>query len=269
MTRIEDRVRAIVGKTPFLKPVASGLRSLLPATRVSGGYRLVQEEELAGVAARLLDAWKDEKIPERQRHLVEQQLQAYQNGQPNPVFDALVDILTSNVADLNGKTLLEVGCSSGYYSEVLALREIRGFYTGCDYSEALVGLARKLYPSTKFDIQDATSLSYKAEEFDIVISGCCILHIPDYLKAIAEAARVSRQYVVFHRTPVLHLSGPAYFTKKAYGVETLEIHFNEQKLVQLFRQQGLCVVDINTHAVSWNSKLADVFAMKTYLCERT
>jgi len=253
---------------PFLKPIAARLRALSPVPGVSDNYELVRDDEVEGVGARFSDSWKHEKIPQRQRHLVDKQLQAYRAGQPNPVFDALVDILKTNVPDLDSKTLLEIGCSSGYYSEVLALRAIRAGYTGCDYSVALIQLARKLYPAIPFDVQDATNLGYSAGEFDVVISGCCILHIADYPRAISEAVRVSKQYVIFHRTPVFHRRGPLFFTKKAYGIETFEIHFNEQKLIRLFQQQGLRVVDVNTHAINWDVKLADALAMKTYLCKK-
>lgn len=255
----------------FLKRVKNRLKHELGAVRghapqVSSGYK-----ELAGAEAvaapGLADAWRSEEIPRRQRELVDRQLADYRSGAPNPVFDALVDVLKSSGVAAEGGQLLEIGCSSGYYSEVLRLRGLdRIAYRGCDYSPAFVQLARECYPDTPFDVGDATALTYDAGAFDIVVSGCCILHIADYDKAIAEAARVSRKYVVFHRTPVLHAGGPVYYTKLAYGVETLEIHFNEQSLVDAFARHGLKPVAINTHALSWDAARGDALAMKTYLC---
>jgi hypothetical protein len=106
------------------------------------------------------------------------------------------------------------------------------------------------------------------ESFDVVVSGGCITQIPEYERAIAEAARVSQRWVAFHRTPVLHLQGSITYTKKAYGVDTIEIHFNEQALLRMLSNHGMRVVDINTHSIGWEAGRADALAMKTYLCEK-
>jgi len=179
-----------------------------------------------------------------------------------------VDILLHNIPALENRSFLEIGCSSGYYSEVLRCRGLAVAYQGCDFSTALVHLAREKYPSIRFDIEDATSLSYGASSFDIVVSGCCLLHISKYEKAITEAARVSSEFVVFHRTPVLHLTGPLFYTKKAYGTEMLEIHFNEQQLVRLFAANGLQIIDMNSHLSLPKSRTSDSVIYKTYLCRK-
>jgi len=62
--------------------------------------------------------------------------------------------------------------------------------------------------------------------------------------------------------------GPLWFTKKAYGVDMFEIHFNEQKLVRLFAQNALKIIDINTQSVIWDNKIQDALAWKTFLCEK-
>lgn len=235
---------------------------------VSADYRPLAGESIHDASAQLSDAWKDEELPGRQRALVDGQLESYRKNIPNPVFDALVDILATNIPNVSAMSLLEIGCSSGYYSEVLRIKGIQAKYTGCDYSPAFIHQASQYYPALQFNVENAVSLSYPDNSFDIVVSGCCLLHISDFDKAISEAARVAGKYVVFHRTPVLHRNGPVYYRKKAYGVETLEIHFNEQKLIELFVRHGLAVIDVNTHALSWVSRLDDALAMKTYLCRR-
>jgi ubiquinone/menaquinone biosynthesis C-methylase UbiE len=141
-------------------------------------------------------------------------------------------------------------------------------YQGCDFSPAFIRIARQIYPSIRFDVEDATRLSYDANSFDIVVSGCCLLHIPEYEKAIAEVARVSREFVVFHRTPVLHMTGPTFFTKSAYGVEMLEIHFHEQQLVRMFATHRLHVVDVNSQLSLPERGQAEPMIYKTYLCQK-
>ena len=234
--------------------------------RVSEDFKRVTGDSQIMAVQTLGNAWRHKDNPARQRELVETELAKYRKGEPNPAYDALTNILSAYVENLDQTQLLEIGCSSGYYSEVLGIKDIHAAYRGCDYSDAFIGMARTLYPEMPFDVEDATSLTYGDAEFDVVVSGGCILHIVDYERAITEAARVSRKYVIFHRTPVFHECGPIFYTKKAYGVDAFEIHFNEQKLVDAFYRNGLKVIAINTHSLSWNKKARDALAMKTYLC---
>jgi len=268
MGTLIDRAKSVIFLIPGVRGIARQLVTSVFQQEVSKDYRQLTDVRIARVAEELVDAWKSKEIPARQRLLVDTQLAAYRGGNPNPVFDALVDILTRNLPDINAMSLLEVGCSSGYYSEVLRIKNIKAEYTGCDFSAAFIEQARLCYPEVRFDIEDATALSYPESFFDVVVSGCCILHIVDYSRAIAEAARVASEYVIFHRTPVLHKSGPMFYQKMAYGVETVEIHFNEQDLVELFARHGLAVIDINTHSLSWDPERLDALAMKTYLCRK-
>lgn len=216
----------------------------------------------------LAQAWKSSAIPAAQRNLVERQIQEYRNGGNIPVYDALVDILRENIEMDSNLKLLEIGCSSGYYSEVFKIKGIDVNYTGCDFSDAFINMAKEKYPDIEFDVEDATKLSYPNDLFDVVVSGCCILHIPNYKEAIKEAARVARSYVVFHRTPVLAMSGPIMYQKNAYKVQTVEIHFNEQLLIREFHKSGLDIIDVNCQSNIWQKKVEDSLATKTYLCRK-
>lgn len=89
-----------------------------------------------------------------------------------------------------------------------------------------------------FTVEDATALQYTDRSFDIVVSGCCLLHIPDYAKGVTETARVARRYAIFHRTPVVWGQPEQWYRKQAYGVETVEIHFNEPEFLILLDKSG-------------------------------
>lgn len=266
---VSIKVRRFVEHYPSLKSV---LKTVARPFRhgTSTDYSRLAVEDVASATQRLRGAWQTEEIPARQREGVERQLAAYRTGSPDAGFDILIDILRplteERPADLSVLTLLEVGCSSGYYSEAFAIKGLRIAYSGCDYSAAFIEMAKRCYPTLDFRVQDATKLGYLDAEFDIVVSGGCLLHIGDYEAAICEAARVARSHVIFHRTPVLHRNATTWYTKRAYGVETVEIHFNEQQLVSLFATHGLRVIGIATSHVGWQE--ADAFASKTYICEK-
>jgi SAM-dependent methyltransferase len=196
-------------------------------------------------ALRLRDAWKAEEIPLRQRELADSQLAAFRRGEFIDVYAALINALHALPEPTAGLSLLEIGCSSGYYAEAFDIAGLALNYRGCDYSAAFRDLARARYPHLAFDVEDATALSYADEAYDIVVSGCCLLHIPEYRQAIAETARVARRYALFHRTPVLARRETTYYHKRAYGVETVEIHFNEQEFLGLLDAQGLEVIGVH------------------------
>lgn len=258
-------MKAFLDRHPRLKSLAKPVWRVFRRPGVSDNYVPLDATDAARVWNGLQNAWQDAAIPLRQRSIVEAELRAFRAGAPVPVFDSFVEVL-GRLPATGGESLLEIGCSSGYYSEVLAARGLDVKYRGCDYSEAFIELARRSYPNLPFDVMDATQLGYESDRFDIVVSGCCLLHILDYPSAIAETGRVARHYAIFHRTPVLQKSATRHFTKDAYGVKTIEIHFNEKELVRLFAQNRLQVVDILT--IDAGGRNGDAFAVKTYVCRK-
>jgi SAM-dependent methyltransferase len=257
--------RRFLNANPRLKSFVKDVLGIRSPASVSTNYVELDADELDTVGKDLQGAWQNDSLPARQRKLVEEQLKQYRAGSEVRVFDVLVDSIRR--LRLGGiPSLLEVGCSSGYYSEVLPARGVAVRYAGCDYSEAFIELARRCYPALRFDVMDATRLGYRDGEFDIVVSASCILHILDYPAAIAETARVAGRFAIFHRTPVQHGKPTRHYTKDAYGVQTIELHFNETELVRLFADNGLVVTDILTIDAEWRKD--DAFAMKTYVCRK-
>lgn len=222
-------------------------------------------KEINKYSSRLRSSWRDKKIPEIQRELVNNQIKDFRNGIPILIFDSLVAEL-SGIENSEGQTLLEIGCSSGYYSEVLEIGGISLKYSGCDYSASFIELARSYYPDVDFYVCDARALPFKDSSFNIVISGCCILHIREYERAIQEAVRVSSRYVIFHRTPILTNNATTFYTKHAYGVEMLEIHFNEKELCNIFHKNNITVTKTVVLDAQFDSKGREISGNKLYFC---
>jgi len=229
----------------------------------SKNYKVIENPNLNELKVKYNDVWKNNSIPGEQIKLTNKQLSNYLVIAP---MKSAVDLLKK--IDTSGKKILEIGCSSGYYSEVFRRAGFDIEYEGCDYSETFIKLAKKTYPEINFKICDATMLNYNNNQFDIVISGCCILHIVNYAKAIAEAARVSNQYILFHRTPILHCNKTTFLTKTGYNVEMLEIFFNEEELIDLFCKNNLVIKSINIHAKFKVNGINEPIFMKSYLCEK-
>jgi SAM-dependent methyltransferase len=247
---------------------------------ISEGYEEITVEQAAGLYGQLKDAWKDESIPEMQRAVADHELASYRTGKPSLPFDAFVHILRM-IRDAHapgmhgGKTLslLEVGCASGYYLDVLRVSKLSAWYDyhGVDYSPALIELAHRRYPEDgdRFTVADALTLSSEdsavrtwRESFDVVIESCCMLHVIDWRKVISECASRAGQWVVLHRVPVLYEQRTRHYRKLAYGVPCLETHFAVDELRRAIADLGLWV------RFEHQLDRVGTKAVETWACER-
>ena len=211
---------------------------VLDKSRISYGYASIQQAEITEV---MTSAWQSEEIPVKQHALVQQSFNDMYKGITPKECQVLAECLRPYV--FPGCSILEIGCASGYYYEVLEyLLNKRISYTGVDYSEHLISMAKDYYPNSEFHVADGANLPFADGRFYIVISGGILLHVPNYPRHIAETARVARQFVVAHRTPVCRQRPTQYFKKFAYGVETVELRFNEKELLSEFAANGLRLI---------------------------
>lgn len=235
--------------------------------QVSTNYRRLRPDEVAEVAARCEHAWQNPELPMRQYEIVKPELEAMRTGVFCAPFDTLVKCLRTLPAEfLSSKPrLLDVGASSGYYSELIKWAGFDVRYQGCDYSEAFKDLALKLYAGIEFDFADARQLPYPDDSFDIVLSSGTIMHVAQYKRVISECARVAKQYAVFHRTPV-NMAGPTqFYVKTAYDVPVFEVHFSERELMGLCQSNGLELQ--YAHPVFWEPGKSS--GHMTYLFSKT
>lgn len=228
--------------------------------RVSDGYQAITQAE---VTQAMESAWKDPVIPLKQRALVQKQLEQMYHGEVAVPFQVLANILDPVIR--SGETLLEIGCASGYYYEILEyLLNKRLSYTGVDYSQPMIDMAKEYYPAASFFCCDGASLFFADRIFHVVISSCVLLHVPNWRQHVFETTRVSGAYVVASRTPVCKNRATHYMKKLAYGVETVELHFNESEFVREFLLNGLELID----AIQYQANPADDNYDVTYLFRR-
>ncbi len=208
-------------------------------------------------------AWCDENIPLRQRDLVQTQLEQMYHGQVQTHFQALAQLIKPVVKP--ACTVLEMGCSSGYYYEILGyLLNMPIQYTGVDISEHFINMAQAFYPGQRFLVADCTDLPLPDQSQYFSISSGLLLHVPRYKEHIAETVRVSQRYVVAHRTPICRKKQTQYFCKQGYGVEMNELHFNEHELLIEFLSHDLRLVS----AVEYTSDPSIDCYELSYLFER-
>jgi SAM-dependent methyltransferase len=230
--KIPRRVRQIGKRIVEAAPILR--RHILSSTdyRVLGGV-----EEARNMTASS-GGWLAARTVARQERAYQGLIAAMNRGEPR--FDFKVAAESVAATGIVNPRLLEVGCGSGYYSEVFAaLLPDRVRYSGIDYSDAMIARARAHYPSTTFEVADATRLPYADGAFDIVFNGVSLMHIIDYQAAIREAARVASRYCVFHSVPVFRNHRTTYLRKHAYGAPVVEVVFGKQELMTLCESAGL------------------------------
>jgi ubiquinone/menaquinone biosynthesis C-methylase UbiE len=209
-------------------------RHILSSTdsRVLGG---LEEARAITVSS---GGWLAARTVARQERAYRGLIAAMKRGEPR--LDLRIAAEAVAATGLTNPRLLDVGCGSGYYSEVFAALLAGGVrYTGVDYSNAMIARARARFPSTAFEVADAARLPYADRAFDIVFNGVSLMHIIDYQVAIREAARVAAGYCLFHTVPVFHDYRTTFLRKYAYGAPVVEVVFSKQELMQLCRDAGL------------------------------
>lgn len=88
--------------------------------------------------------------------------------------------------------ILEIGCGIGSVSAYLADNYSAKVW-GTDFDSDEIEIARKLHSENdhvKYQVEDASELSFKNEQFDMVVSQNVFHHIPKWDKAIYEISRV-------------------------------------------------------------------------------
>ncbi len=91
--------------------------------------------------------------------------------------------------ELNGKTLLEIGCGDGRLTAQLAGKA--DAITAIDPDESSIEAARRNINGVNFRVGSGEELDFANQSFDIVLFSYS-LHHQDCIKALAEAGRVLR-----------------------------------------------------------------------------
>lgn len=100
--------------------------------------------------------------------------------------------ILGHLGDVNGKTLLDLGCGAGENSVYFALKGAR--CTATDYSPGMIEKALELAAANGVQIEartmNAMEIEFPADTFDIVYAANLLHHLPDPAAALREMQRV-------------------------------------------------------------------------------
>ncbi len=95
-----------------------------------------------------------------------------------------------------GVKVLDVGCASGGFFNIMRTLEPTIDYTGIDIAEPPIEAARQKYPEAKFLVTDGLRIPFDDNEFDLVHCTSVLVVEPRYRELLAEMYRVSNRFVL-------------------------------------------------------------------------
>jgi 2-polyprenyl-3-methyl-5-hydroxy-6-metoxy-1,4-benzoquinol methylase len=142
------------------------------------------------------------------------------------------------------ESILDVGCGEGVLTAEWAGRLADGRVVGIDLEDPKLHAEweRRARPNLEFRAEEATSLSFADDEFDLACAIEVLEHVPDPEATLAEMARVARRHLLVSvpREPLwrgLNLARGAYV--RALGNTPGHVnHWSKRAFVSLLARYG-------------------------------
>jgi 2-polyprenyl-3-methyl-5-hydroxy-6-metoxy-1,4-benzoquinol methylase len=169
-------------------------------------------------------------------------------GSTNPVVKRLMAGFHASLDDLWEKaapsSILDVGCGEGVLTVEWAERLGDGRVVGIDLDDP--GLrdewARRQRPNLEFRAEEATSLSFDGDSFDMACAIEVLEHVPEPEATLSEMARVASKYLLVSvpREPLwraLNMARGAYLRELGNTPGHLN-HWSKRAFVSLLERYG-------------------------------
>jgi 2-polyprenyl-3-methyl-5-hydroxy-6-metoxy-1,4-benzoquinol methylase len=184
----------------------------------------------------------------------------------NPIMRRLMEGFEKDLGELFEKagprSLLDVGCGEGVLTERFADRLDGGRIVGIDLDDAKLKSEWELRrrPNLEYRVEEATSLSFGDDEFDVATAIEVLEHVPDPEVTLSEMARVAERYLLVSvpREPIwrtLNMARGAYLRDLGNTPGHLN-HWSKVGFVSLLSRYG-AVEEVRT-PLPWTMALVNV-----------
>ena len=169
-------------------------------------------------------------------------------GSTNPVVRRLMAGFHAALDDLweraEPRSVLDVGCGEGVLTREWAERLDDGRVVGIDLDDPKLRAEweARTRPKLEFRAEEATSLSFADDEFDMATAIEVLEHVPEPERTLAEMARVAERYLLVSvpREPLwrlLNLARGAYWKSLGNTPGHLN-HWSRGRFVSLLSRHG-------------------------------
>jgi 2-polyprenyl-3-methyl-5-hydroxy-6-metoxy-1,4-benzoquinol methylase len=184
----------------------------------------------------------------------------------NPVMRRLMEGFESDLAELFAKaapkSILDVGCGEGVLTCQWADRLDGGRIVGIDLDDPKLQAEweTRRRPNLEYQVEEATSLSFTDDEFDVATAIEVLEHVPEPEATLAEMARVAQRYLLVSvpREPIwrmLNMARGAYLRDMGNTPGHLN-HWSKVSFVSLLSRYGT-VEEVRT-PLPWTMALVRV-----------
>lgn len=142
----------------------------------------------------VIDSWKNENVAKKQLNLNLKEISS-KNQYPKHWLSFIE--LTKRI---NPLTILDVGCGCGAFYELCKMNFPLMVYTGVDYSESMIELAKKTWNHKNFFVKSYTELTeFYLKQFDLIHMGAMLDVLPNGDEALDFILSLKPKNVILGR----------------------------------------------------------------------
>lgn len=176
----------------------------------------------------LKNAWKNEKVFQKQLDYNLKELKSKESYAPH--WKTCISL----IQHFSPKSVLDIGCGCGALSEVFR-RELPDVkYTGTDYSEDAIQLAKKTWKSFDFYVKDVMDTKKQdVSEYDLLLVGALFDVMPNGDEAMEHLMSICSGSMLISRMKLTE-NESYHITYKAYDeIETCAYHHNKNNFLDM------------------------------------
>src|SRR5207244_1578995 len=144
--------------------------------------------------------WDDERVVREMRDLNVAHLSEPERVAPFATFLRALDALIARNDLPRPARLLDIGCGTGHYSELIARHAPDRFvYTGCDASPQMIELAREQWPGRTFVVEDVFDDTLDLDSYDVLLASALLDVTREFEHALDRLLGSAATHVIVHR----------------------------------------------------------------------
>ena len=188
---------------------------------------------------------------------------AAEEGQSTPLYPWHRTVLNI-IPDLNGKSVLEIGCGRGDFARLLGERYPSAEIIATDFSTAAITYAQSKIGSSRnvtFEAANAQALLFSDASFDYVISCECLEHVETPREMVREIVRCLKPGGGFVVTTENYFNGmilawiKAWLTRTPFssgsGFQPRENFFVFWQVRRMIEEAGLHITHMESNHFVW------------------
>jgi trans-aconitate methyltransferase len=145
--------------------------------------------------------------------------------------------------------LLDVGCGSGHYSQLIERYAPGRFvYAGCDSSTQMIEIARAEWPERTFSVGDVFDEALDLDAFDVLLASALVDVSRKWPRALGILFASAASHVILHRQHVTAESSRVEVVRGYAGHDTYRSFIN--------------VADLEAMASRYGREIAEVFRVE-------